>query len=124
MAVLCFPLTGCLSGNGYPDSYAQAYCGTLFACFESDSVEDMTGWDDVGDCKDEVASDLRSTGQYDSWEEGEASFDSDAAAACIEEVQEFRGDSDCAGESLSFLNFAAFLFDVADEACSSVYEQD
>ncbi len=124
VALACLPLMGCLSGNGYPDSYARAYCGSLFGCFEADSVEDMTGWDDADECREDVASSVRDTAAYDSWEEGEASFDSDDAEACQGEAQEFRNDSDCAGEALNLFSYAAFLLDVSDEACGSVYDED
>ena len=117
-----FVLSGCLSGDSYPERYAAAYCGTLFACFEADSVEDITGHDDAGDCSEEVAQAVRDRADYDQWEEGDASFDSDAASACIEEVSEFRADGDCAGEELNLFSYGAFIFDVAHEDCDSVYE--
>lgn len=115
-------LSGCLSGNTYPERYGDAYCGTLFACFEADSVEDLTGFDNASDCSEETAEVVRDRADYDRWEEGDASFDSDAAAACIEEVSEFLADGDCAGDELNILNYAAFLLDVGHEDCDSVYE--
>ena len=124
VVLACFPLMGCLSGNSYPDSYARAFCGSLFGCYEADSVEDVTGWDDADECREDRAAALREGAGYDSWEEGDASFDSDAAEACQGEAQEFRNDSDCAGEALNFFSYAAFLLDVSDEACASVYDED
>ena len=115
-------LAGCLSGGGYPDSYASAYCGTMFACFDADSIDNVAGWDNLSDCKEEVAEDGRQTAGYDGWEEGELTFNSDAAANCIDEVEEFQVDSDCDGRNLDFINYALFALDVAHEDCGSVYE--
>jgi hypothetical protein len=113
---------GCVAGGGYPESYANAYCGTMFACFDQDSIDNVVGWDNVSDCKEETADRIRETSGYDGWEEGDLAFNSDAAANCIDEVQEFRVDSDCDGRSLDVLSFGLFSIDVDHNDCSAVYE--
>jgi hypothetical protein len=80
--------------------------------------------DDSGDFKDALAYNIRGSLAYDRWEEGDASFDSEAAGVCIDEVSEFRTDADCAGESLNLFNYAAFLLDAAHEDCGAVYPTD
>jgi hypothetical protein len=120
--LVAISMGGCLSGGGYPDSYASAYCTTVFSCFEQDSVDDGTGWDNAADCKEKIAEDLRQTSTYDAWEEGELSFNSEAASACIEEIREFQDDSDCDGRDLDLFSYALFVLDVTHEDCDSVYE--
>ncbi|MEE2829815.1 MAG: hypothetical protein VX498_11560 [Myxococcota bacterium] len=122
LVLVSLPLSGCLSGNSYPDRYGQSYCSTLFLCFDQDDIEDMEGWNDVGECRDDVADSIRDSADYDRWEEGDASFDSDAAGACIDEVLEFQGDSSCDGGSLDLFSYAEFLLDVSAEECGEVYD--
>lgn len=123
-ALLLGSLTGCVSGNNYPDSYASAYCGTIYACFEADSIEDNSDWDDISECRDEVAESIMDGSDYDSWEEGDATFDGDAAENCIDEVLEFRSDSDCSGDDWNIFTWAAFVIDVSHEDCGSVYDPE
>ena len=47
IAALSAPLmTGCLTGNNYPDQNARAFCGSVYACFDSEDIEDYFGYDD------------------------------------------------------------------------------
>ena len=116
--------SACLTGNNYPDQYADAYCGTLYYCFEADSVEDANGWDGVSDCEEEIEGSISGSASYDAYQEGDLVFNADAAKACINEIEEFLADPDCAGDDLGFFSGLNFLADVTHEDCASVYVEE
>ena len=123
LALVSLLCSACVTGTNYPDSYASAYCGTIYACFETDSIEDFFGWDSVSDCRDEKSAEGTESWAYDAYLEGDRVFDSEAAGNCIGEVEEFRSDPDCAGEELNLFNGAGFLLDIEHEDCAAVYPE-
>ncbi len=109
-------LSGCVNGNNYPKTYAAAYCGALFACVDESEIENWTAYDDEKECREDFQADLEDTSTYDQWEEGDRTFDSDAANACINEADQIRDDSDC-----GTMNFLEFFVDSGTDECSEVY---
>lgn len=116
---LAFLLPGCLNGDNYPKNYASAYCASLFACVaDEDEIEFWLTYDDEQECADEVQQDLVNGSVYDAYEEGDRTFDEDAAEACIEEVDQIRDDSSCGS-----MNLAEWLVDASTEECGDVYPE-
>lgn len=112
-------LPGCLNGNSYPKNYAATYCGALFACVDESEIENWTNYDDEKECREELQEDLEGTSTYDAYEEGDRTFDSDAAQACIDEADQIRDDSDCG--TMSYLEF---FVDSATDECGEVYPEE
>ncbi len=115
---LALLLPGCVNGNNYPQQYAAAYCGALFACVGESEIENWTSYDDEKECREELQEDLEGTSTYDQYEEGDRTFDGDAAEACINEADQIRDDSDCGS-----MNYLEFFVDSATDECGDVYPE-
>ena len=68
-----------------------------------DDIEFWTQYDDEDECAADVQSAIESSTVYDEYEEGDRTFDTDIADACLKEIRETREDSNC-GE-MSYLEF-------------------
>ncbi len=113
---LALLMPGCLSGTSYPKTYASTYCAALFTCVDDTEIENWTNYDDEKDCRDDLQAEMEGTSVYDAFEEGDRSFDGDAADACITEADQVRDDADCGS-----MNFIQFVLDAATEECEDVY---
>ena len=114
--------TGCLTGNSYPEHYAQAYCESLFTCVPGDQIELATSllstpYETVEECIATESSNTRGSVGFDSFQEGDATFNKENAQACIEEAEQVLSDSDCDG-NMDILSFSA---DAMTESCGDVY---
>ncbi|MEC7988021.1 MAG: hypothetical protein VX278_22830 [Myxococcota bacterium] len=111
---------GCTTGNSFPSQYANAYCSSIFSCVNTDSAEFefLYQYDNVAECKEEEESNYRSSSLYDSYEEGDLTFNKESAEECLSEMNEVRSDSDCDGD----MNILTFFSDALSEECANVYE--
>jgi len=109
-------LSGCLTGDSYPKSYAQAYCSSLFECVDEDQIDLLLGYDDAAECREEIEEDRRASSEFQSWQEGDCGFDSEAAASCQEELTDVINDSDCGS-----MNWLEWVIDGASTECAEVY---
>ncbi len=115
---LALLLPGCVNGTNYPKTYAATYCGTLFACVDESEIESWTTYDDEKECREDFQAEMEDTSIYDQYEEGDRTFDGDAAEACIKEADEIRDDSDC-----GTMNFIEFFVDSGTDECGDVYPE-
>ena len=116
---LCSLILGaCTTGNSYPAQYANAYCSSLYKCVDADSVEFIYNYDDVAECKEKEEENIRSSSTFDSFEEGDLEFNSEAAEECLSEMTEVQSDSDCTGN----MDIISFFADSISNQCSKVYE--
>lgn len=106
LAPLLF-LLGCpVTGDSYPQTYANELCSAMFLCVaDENDIEFWTQYDDEEECAEGVRSDIESSTVYDQYEEGDRTFDKDVADTCLREITGTRDDSDCGG--MSFLEFLA-----------------
>ena len=110
-------LTGCLTGNSFPEKYAAAYCGALFTCVPSNQI-DFFGYDTEEECTIDEAKNIRASSAFDDFEEGDKVFNSVAAENCILEAEQVRSDDDCNGN----MDLLSFTLDAIDSDCADVYE--
>lgn len=115
-------LSGCILGGGgsFPDRYSKEFCSTMFTCMDEDEVELWFDYDDVTECRDEFSESIEDSQAYEGWEEGDCTYDPEAAKSCLQEVSEMTSDNDCDGD-MSYLTFA---LDAMNDDCSEVYDCD
>ena len=112
-------MIACTTGENYPTKYSTSLCETMYACIDNDTIETFLNYDDVEECKSEQESDFRETTTYDSYEEGDLTFNKEAADSCLEEINEVQSDSDCDGE----MDVFSFLADMSSDDCTEVYQE-
>ena len=110
--------TGCLTGNSFPENYSSSYCNALFTCVSSDAIELI--YDTEEECDLEISSALKDSTTYDSFQEGDMTFNKDKANACIDEVEQMLSDDSCTGD----MNIVEFALDSATSACDDVYQSN
>ena len=110
-------LSGCLSGTSYPKTFATTYCASMYVCVDEGEIETWLNYDDEADCRTNLQEDIEGSAAYDAFEEGDRTFDVDAANACLEEASQVRDDADCTGS----MNILQFGLDAATEECEDVY---
>ena len=110
-------VTACTTGGNYPEKYASTLCETSYACLDNDDIELVSGYDNEEECVAEESSKFRGSSIYDEFEEGERSFNKDAANACLTEIEEVQRDSDCDGSMSAW----TFLNDIQSDDCADVF---
>ena len=110
--------SGCLTGNSYPEQYADAYCESLFTCVPSNQIDLATSYDSVDECVSEVSEAIRESSVFDSFQEGDSTFNKENAESCINEAAQMLTDDSCDGE----LDIVSFSLDATESDCSDVYE--
>ena len=110
-------LSGCITGNNYPEKFATSLCETAFTCLDSGDIEFITGYDNQDECIVDLTAEIQTSTTYDEYEEGTRSFNKDAANLCFTEIIEVQGDSDCDGS----MNAWSFFTDIQSNACDDVF---
>ena len=110
--------TGCLTGNSFPDHYATAWCDAIFTCVGENQVDTWLGYDSKEECLMETAQDIRNGSDFDSFQEGDSTFNKVKAESCIDEANQMLSDDSCDGT----MDIVSFSLDAVESDCSEVYE--
>lgn len=118
-ALLFIPLlsSACILGEAWPERYAVELCATAFTCVEGEDLSTNADWSDEQACVDDVASVVRLDPKYEGFQNGDCTWEGDAATDCLQELSDLRGSDSCDGK----MTYAELLVDGVSPRCAVVY---